>query len=384
MSMIDEMVKQLCPDGVEYIELAKLADIGTGSSDRKDAIENGKYPFFVRSKEILAKDEYEYDEEAVIIPGEGGVGEIFHYVNGPYALHQRVYRIHLHDDRLNTRFLLRYMESSFRAFILKKAVSATVTSIRKPMIQQFPVPIPPMEIQQEIVRVLGSFAELEAELETELEARQCQFSHYRDELLDFSGRNDVRWLSLGDVAAVYDGTHQTPKYVSEGIRFVSVENINAPYASEKYITQEAFDRYKVKPSKGDVLMTRIGTIGLCSVLDRDEDLAYYVSLALIRPDTELVRPRYLKYIIESSIGRRELRKRTLVNAVPIKVNLGDVGKIEIPVPQLEEQERIIAILDKFDMLCNDIYQGLPAEIDARRRQYAYYRDKLLTFKEKVA
>lgn len=181
---------------------------------------------------------------------------------------------------------------------------------------------------------------------------------------------------------IFDGTHQTPKYASEGVRFVSVENIKDLYGSEKYISQEDFDNYKIKPQMADVFMTRIGDIGTCSVVDRSEPLAYYVTLALIRPNTRKIMSRYLKYIIESGLGKRELRKRTLVNATPIKINLGEISKINIPIPPLSEQEKIIKTLDKFEALTNGISIGLPAELNTRRKQYEYYRNKLLTFKER--
>ena len=128
-------------------------------------------------------------------------------------------------------------------------------------------------------------------------------------------------------------------------------------------------------------MTRIGRIGKCAVFYKQENIAYYVSLALIRPNQDIVNSYYLKYLIESIIGARELRKRTLVNAVPIKINKDDIGKIVLPIPSLEEQIKIVNILDIFEKLCNDISEGLLAEIETRQKQYEYYRDKLLTFKE---
>lgn len=160
-----------------------------------------------------------------------------------------------------------------------------------------------------------------------------------------------------------------------------MENISNIYNSKKYISIRDYNKYKIKPKIGDVFMTRIGSIGKCAVFYKQEDIAYYVSLALIRPNQEIINSYYLKYILESIIGIKELRKRTLVNAVPIKINKDDIGKIKLPIPPIEEQEKIVSILDRFDKLCNDLSEGLPAEIESRRKQYKYYRDKLLNFKE---
>lgn len=380
MGKIEKLIKRLCHNGVPYIKLQEIAEIGTGNSDRKDAVENGDYPFYVRSKDILRIDKYEYDETAIIIPGEGGIGEIFHYVEGKYALHQRAYRIHIIDNKLNTKYLYYYMSSMFKKFIMKKAVSATVTSIRKPMIEQFPVPVPPLEVQCEIVHILDDFTLLSAELSAELKARQNQYNYYRDKEM-LNAKNVVKY-KLNEIAEIYDGTHQTPKYTDSGIDFISVENINDIYNSKKYISIDDYNKYKIKPKLNDIFMTRIGTIGKCTVFNKQKDLAYYVSLALIRPNNNIVDSYYLKYLIESIIGIKELRKRTLVNAVPIKINKDDIGKLVLPIPPLKEQKRIVNILDRFDKLCNNISEGLPAEIEARQKQYEYYRDKLLTFMEK--
>ena len=94
MSKLEKLMQQYCPDGVEWIKIKDIAQVGTGSSNGNEADEDGKYPFFVRSQIVKSKNDFEYDEEAIIIPGEGGIGDIFHYINGKYALHQRVYRIH--------------------------------------------------------------------------------------------------------------------------------------------------------------------------------------------------------------------------------------------------------------------------------------------------
>lgn len=194
--------------------------------------------------------------------------------------------------------------------------------------------------------------------------------------------NGVEFVELGAISEIYDGTHQTPKYKDEGVKFVSVENINNLYETKKYISYEDFDKYKAKPLINDLLMTRIGTIGVCTVVDRDEELAYYVTLALIRPIVS-VNTKYLKYAIESKNGRKELRKRTLINAVPIKINLGDIGRIKLPIPPLAVQCEIVRILDNFTEITTGLTAQLTVELTKRKQQYEYYRDKLLSFSDEV-
>ena len=186
MGKREKLIQQYCPDGVEYVKIGQIAQVGTGSSNGNEAEDEGVYPFFVRSQSIKRKNDYEYDEEAIIIPGEGGIGEIFHYINGKYALHQRVYRIHFFVQLVNVKFAYYYMRSFFKQFIMKKAVSATVVSIRKPMIEDFVIPVPPLPVQEEIVRILDTLTELQAELQAELQKRKQQYEYYRDKLLSFS------------------------------------------------------------------------------------------------------------------------------------------------------------------------------------------------------
>lgn len=185
MSKLEKLIQQYCPDGVEWIKIKDIAQVGTGSSNGNEADEDGKHPFFVRSQIVKSKNDFEYDEEAIIIPGEGGIGDIFHYINGKYALHQRVYRIHFTTQQINVKFAFYYMKSAFKRFIMTKAVSATVTSIRKPMIEDFEIPVPPLPVQEEIVRVLDVFTELQAELQK----RKQQYNFYRDNLLNFKDIN---------------------------------------------------------------------------------------------------------------------------------------------------------------------------------------------------
>ena len=199
-----------------------------------------------------------------------------------------------------------------------------------------------------------------------------------EELIQQLCPDGVEYKRLNTVCSIFDGTHSTPNYKSEGVKFVSVENINNLYETKKYISFEDYNTYKVKPQIDDILMTRIGSIGVCTVVDQKEPLAYYVSLALLRPDTTVLNSKYLKYAIESLHGRKELRKRTLVNAVPIKINKDDIGKITVPIPPMEVQQEIVRILDQFTELIAELMEKLTAELTARKKQYEYYRDELLT------
>lgn len=201
-----------------------------------------------------------------------------------------------------------------------------------------------------------------------------------EELIGKLCPDGVEYVKLNTICSIYDGTHSTPNYTDAGVKFASVENINAPYDTKKFISLEDYQKYKIKPKVDDVLMTRIGSIGVCYVIEDNQPLAYYVSLALLRPSSKKINSKYLKYVIESVHGKKELRKRTLVNAVPIKINKDDIGKIKLPVPPLEVQREIVRILDNFVIATTEIQQKLQEELAARQKQYEYYRDLLLTFK----
>lgn len=191
-SKAKKLIEMIQTAPVEWKPLGEVAEIGTGSSNRQDEEHDGEYPFYVRSKNILRSSTYQFNETAIIIPGEGGIGDIFHYAEGKYALHQRAYRVHVVIPDLSPKFLYYFMNVDFKRYIQAKSVGATATSIRKPMLQRFPIPIPPLEIQQKIVKILDKFTELEATLEATLEAelalRKRQYRYYRDFLLDFNNQ----------------------------------------------------------------------------------------------------------------------------------------------------------------------------------------------------
>lgn len=151
---------------------------------------------------------------------------------------------------------------------------------------------------------------------------------------------------LNEVSDIYDGTHQTPKYQDDGVMFLSVENIKT-LTSNKFISREAFeDEFKIRPQRGDVLMTRIGDIGTANVVETDEDLAYYVSLALFK--SEELNPYFLQASIYAPFVQDQIWKRTLHIAFPKKINKNEIGQVPINVPTLAEQTKIGAFFKQLD------------------------------------
>ncbi len=386
MSKLEKLIQQYCPDGVEWKPLGECCNILDGKRKpiTKGARQSGPYPYYGANGIQDWVANYIFDGTYVLIGEDGSVitpngTPVVNWAQGKIWVNN-----HAHIIAEKTGVLLRFLFYYIQIIDIHNLVHGNIPKLTQGDLKELEIPVPPLPVQEEIVRVLDTFTELQAELQAELQKRLQQYNYYRDNLLSFEGRTDVQWKKLNEVATVYDGTHQTPAYKESGIPFISVENIGNIYNSRKYISREDFDKYKTKPRMGDVFMTRIGSIGVCAVFEKQVDIAYYVSLALIRPNQDAVNSRYLKHIIESLTGCKELRKRTLVNAVPIKVNKDDIGKIVLPFPSLTEQQRIVSILDRFDTLTNDLTSGLPAEMEKRRQQYEFYRDKLLTFKRKEA
>ena len=398
MSQLSFIEKLLDGVEIEWKALGEVAEIGTGSSNRQDESESGLYPFYVRSKNILRSDAFQFDETAIVVPGEGGIGDIFHYVQGKYALHQRAYRICVTSDILNTKYLYHFMSSNFKQYILMKSVGATSISIRKPMLQGFKIPIPKtecpeksLEIQAEIVRILNAFTELTTELTTELSMRKKQYSYYRDQLLGFE-EGEVEWKTLGEVGEFIRGKRFTKKdYVEDGgIKVIHYGEIYTHYGTSatSTVSQVRSDlaaslRY-AEPN--DVIVASVSEtiedVGKAVAWLGDEKVAIHDDSYAIRHS---LNPKYLSYCMQTEGFTAEKAKH--VSRGKIKRLLIDgISKVRIPIPypddpekSLAEQARIVAILDKFDTLTSSISEGLPREIELRQKQYEYYRDLLLNF-----
>ena len=396
----------------KIMQLADIADIGTGSSNTNEAVEDGKYPFFVRSQEPLRKNDYEYDETAIITAGDGvGVGKVYHYIEGKYALHQRAYRIHINTPEVMPKYYFHYMKAKFLPYIQKTMFQGSVASIRRPMLNAFPVPVPPLDVQNRIVNVLDNFericSDLNIGLPAEIEARQKQYEYYRDKLLTFAETGNtilsraeqsraeqsraeqsralikllqyvfgyVR-ISLGDIGSICMCKRilKSQTNTVSGVPFYKIGTFGKE--ADAYISQETFNEYRSKynfPKKGDVLISAAGTIGRTGVYDGKPAYFQDSNIVWIDNDESIVLNSYLRYCYELKPW-----KASEGGTIPRLYN-DNIAKAVIAVPSIEEQKRVVSILDRFDAIRNDLTGGLPAEIEARRKQYEYYRDKLLNF-----
>ena len=389
----------------KIVQLADIADIGTGSSNTNEAVEDGKYPFFVRSQEPLRKNDFEYDETAIITAGDGvGVGKVYHYIEGRYALHQRAYRIHINTPEVVPKYYFHYMKAKFLPYIQKTMFQGSVASIRRPMLNAFPVPVPSLDVQNRIVKVLDNFekicSDLNIGLPAEIEARQKQYEYYRDKLLTFAETGNtilsraeqsraliklmqyvfgyVR-ISLGDIGSICMCKRilKSQTNTVSGVPFYKIGTFGKK--ADAYISQETFNEYRSKynfPKKGDVLISAAGTIGRTVVYDGKPSYFQDSNIVWIDNDESVVLNGYLRYCYELKPW-----KASEGGTIPRLYN-DNIAKAVIAVPSIEEQKRVVSILDRFDAICNDLTSGLPAEIEARQKQYEYYRDKLLTFKER--
>ena len=418
--------------------LCEIADISTGNSNTNEAVEDGKYPFFVRSQEPLRKNNYEYDETAIITAGDGaGVGKVYHYIEGKYALHQRAYRIHINTADVLPRYYFHYMKAKFLPYIQKTMFQGSVPSIRKPMLNAFPVPVPSLEIQERIVNVLDDFekicTDLKIGLPAEIEARQKQYEYYRDKLLTFAETGNTILSRAEQSRAEQSRAEQSRAEQSRaeqsraeqsraliklmqyvfGYAVVSLQDVvkkscsggtpkkgvseyyedgNIPWLrtqevvfrdickTECFITESAVKNSAAKwiPENCVIVAISGATAGRCAI--NKIPLTTNQHCLNLEVDPEMALYRYVYYCIcakqEELLAKKEGARGDL--------NSTRILSLQIDLPSIEEQKRIISILDRFDAICNDLTSGLPAEIEARQKQYEYYRDKLLTFKEVAA
>ena len=254
------------------------------------------------------------------------------------------------------------------------------------------IPLHPLPVQQEIVRILDKFTTLEAELEAELEARKKQYEYYRNELLKFENIEEMGWRKLGDLCDFQNGfAFKSTLFKDSGLPIIRITNITGSTVDcENIQFFDPADYKKETPldyivEKGDILIAMSGaTTGKIGYYDYDEKAYLNQRVGKFIPRRELLNNRYLYHFLQT---RRSLLYTYAGGGAQPNLSSNDLkNKLMIPIPypndtakSLEEQARIVAILDRFDTLVNSISEGLPKEIALRRKQYEYYREQLLSF-----
>ena len=389
MSRLDELIAELCLNGVEYRKVGDIANISRGKVMSKDYLKEnaGEYPVYSSQTENEGKlgaiTTYMFDGEYLTWTTDGANAGTVFYRSGKFSVTNVCGVIDNTSQDVNTKYLY---------YVLNREAPHYVNSgmgnpkLMSNVMARINLPVPPLEVQREIVRVLDSFTLLTAELTAELTARKKQYNFYRDKLLTFG--KDTLNCRLKEICDICLGLTATPNYTDAGVKFISAQNTSNDFLdlnNVKYISEADFEKAtsNAKPQKGDLLFTRVGSnLGHPVVVETDEDLCIFVSLGFLRiRNKEQVIIGYLKHWMNTDLFWSQVRKN-VHGAAKVNLNTGWLKEFNISLPPLETQERIVHVLDNFESICTDLNIGLPAEIEARQKQYEYYRDLLLTFAEK--
>ena len=373
MSKLEKLIQQYCPDGVEYVRLGDILSVNRGKRLTKTQLsDDGKYYVYHGSKDTpLGKySQFNVKGNTTIVVNTGGIGGV-KYCDEDFWCSDGSFWIG-HSALLNDKYVYYYLSPKESYFASQKRVGG-VPTIDKSTIENIEIPVPPLPVQEEIVRVLDAFTELQAELQAELQKRKQQYDFYRDNLLNFKDINrggyqaEVRWMKLKDLARVCRGTRVVKSQLS---------NEGYPVYQNCLTPMGYYDKTNCKGGTPFVICGgAAGSVGY-SIIDcwAADDCEYVVS----GPD---VCNKYLYYCL---MAKKDYLSSQVRKASIPRLSPNVIKELVVPVPSLAGQQRIVAILDRFDALTNDLTSGLPAEMEKRRQQYEFYRDKLLTFKRKEA
>lgn len=379
MSKLKELIKELCPNGVPYLELKDVLVIKNGKDYKK--LSKGKYPVYGSGGIMTYVSDYLYDKPSVLIPRKGSIDKLY-YTEEPFWNVDTIF----YTDIDTTKVIPQYVYFCLQSEHLEQYNTAGgVPSLTQKVLNKVMLPVPPLEVQREIVRVLDTFTLLTAELTAELTARKKQYIFYRDKMLNFGDKAPIYQLSEL-CESIADGDHMPPPKSDAGIPFITISDVteyhdidykNTMHVPESYYNSLAEKR---RPRKGDILYTVVGSYGIPVCIEDNKKFVFQRHIAILRPNNAIVKSRYLFHAMQSTDFKIQADKAAK-GAAQKTIALSSLAKMYMPVPDMNVQERIVNVLDNFEDICTDLKIGLPAEIKARQKQYGYYRDKLLSFKE---
>lgn len=401
MTKLEELINELCPDGVEYKNVGEVCTIKKGAQLNKDKLkDNGLYPVINGGVNPSGYwDEYNFNANLITISQGGASAGYVNFMTTPFWAGAHCYVVEKCEKCLNYTYLYHFIKMHQKTF-MQCQYGAGIPSLSLKSINAIGIPLPPLSIQSEIVHILDSFTLLTAELTAELTARQKQYAFYRDYLLDFSNEDvtkkipdidcsNVEYKRLGDIAtAIYRGAGIKRDEVTEtGIPCVRYGEIYTTYNVTFNDCVSHTDEDKIQNKKyfehGDVLFAITGEsveeiAKSCVYLGHDKCLAGGDIVVLKHNQN----PKYMAYVLSTTNAQSQKSKGKVKSKV-VHSSVPAISDIIIPIPPLAEQEKIANMIEMFDHLCNDISNGLPAEIEARKKQYEYYRDTLLSFDDKA-
>ncbi len=402
MHKIERLLQTLAPKGVEFRKLGEVCDFQKGKSITKKAVTFGKVPVISGGRQpAYYHNEANRSGETIAISSSGVYAGYVSYWDIPVFLADS-FSVSPKQKTLMPKYLFHYLTTQQDAIHATKSTGG-IPHVYSKDLQNFLIPIPPLEIQQEIVKILDAFTELNTELNTELKARKKQYEYYQNMLLDFKDANQnhkdakmsaktypkrlksllqtlapkgVEFRKLGDIGkpcmCKRVMKHQTTRYGE--IPFYKIGTFGN--TADAFISKKLFLEYKTKysfPKKGDILISASGTIGKAVIYDGKPAYFQDSNIVWIDNDETLVKNDFLFYVYSNVKWNTE-------HTTILRLYNDNFRNTLIPIPPLEIQQEIVKILDQFSILTTDLLAGIPAEIKARKKQYEYYREKLLTFK----
>ena len=395
MPKLDELIRELCPDGVEYKPMSEVIQFLNGRAYKQtELLDNGKYKV-LRVGNFYTNENWYYSDLELEPDKYCERGDLLYTwaaTLGPQIwnedkaiFHYHIWKLKFDENLINKKFLYHFLSMDVDD-IEKSLTKSTMPHVSMASMNKRIVPLPPLEIQREIVRILDNFTNLTAELTAELTFRKKQLDYYRENLI-VNSEGEIK--KLGEVVDIYLGLTATPKYTDSGVKFISAQNTSSDYLdleNVKYISENDYKKAtsNAKPKRGDLLFTRVGSnLGHPVIVETDEELCIFVSLGFLRiKKNEEVSVRYLKHWMNTDLFWSQVRKN-VHGAAKVNLNTGWLRKFEISIPTLSKQNEIADVLDQMDRICSDFISGLPVEIEARQKQYSYYRNRLLYFENKA-
>lgn len=386
MSKLQKLIQELCPDGVEYKTLGEIATIKNGRDYKH--LGKGNVPVYGSGGIMTYVDTYVYNKPTVLIPRKGSLGNLF-YVDTPFWNVDTIFYTEVDTQQIDVKYLY-YLLAKEHLENLNKA--GGVPSLTQSILNKIILPVPPLEVQNEIVRILDHFtdlaAEMQAELQAELQARKEQYEYYRNQLLTFNkiggGTQNVTWMKMSEIGTFIRGKRFVrTDIVNDGIPCIHYGDIYTYYGlyatkSKGSLRSELASRMRYA-QKNDVVIVAAGEnkedIGIGLAWLGEKPAAVHDACFIFRSD---LYPQYISHYLRSNYYHKQIIKYVSEGKI-CSISAKGLGNAIIPIPSYEEQVRIATLLNNFDALVSDLSQDLPAEIAAVQEQYEYYRNKILSF-----